>query len=222
MGLTGNPYELASVKLFLEVVEAGSLSKVAARRQTVQSHISRQISDFESGIRRTAVPPHRPGRGARPNWVRARPRGCVPGCRRPSGLRGTARGVGQAAGRGAAGHHPFGRASADDSAVRAPAGRAPGHPPEHRRGSGHRTRRDARQRRGRPGDPVPLPPPERRAKKNCCASRTPFWCPRPGDALTREPTVNFSRLSGLAWCCLDGPATGAMRSTKRRAAWASS
>ena len=41
---------IASVKLFLEVVEAGSLSKVAARRQTVQSHISRQISDFEASF----------------------------------------------------------------------------------------------------------------------------------------------------------------------------
>lgn len=39
---------IASVRLFLEVAEAGSLSKVAARRQTVQSHISRQVSDFES------------------------------------------------------------------------------------------------------------------------------------------------------------------------------
>jgi len=38
---------IASVKLFLEVAEAGSLSKVAARRQTVQSHVSRQITDFE-------------------------------------------------------------------------------------------------------------------------------------------------------------------------------
>jgi len=37
----------SSVRLFLEVAEAGSLSKVAARRQTVQSHISRQITDFE-------------------------------------------------------------------------------------------------------------------------------------------------------------------------------
>lgn len=35
------------VQLFLEVAEAGSLSKVAARRQTVQSHVSRQIADFE-------------------------------------------------------------------------------------------------------------------------------------------------------------------------------
>ncbi|WP_213955927.1 LysR family transcriptional regulator [Variovorax sp. dw_954] len=39
---------ISNVRLFLEVVDAGSLSKVAARRQTVQSHISRQISDFES------------------------------------------------------------------------------------------------------------------------------------------------------------------------------
>lgn len=39
---------LASVKLFLEVAEAGSLSKVAARRQTAQSHVSRQITDFEA------------------------------------------------------------------------------------------------------------------------------------------------------------------------------
>lgn len=36
-----------AVKLFLEVAEAGSLAKVAARRQTVQSHISRQITLFE-------------------------------------------------------------------------------------------------------------------------------------------------------------------------------
>lgn len=39
---------VSSVRLFLEVADAGSLSKVAARRQTVQSHVSRQISDFES------------------------------------------------------------------------------------------------------------------------------------------------------------------------------
>ncbi|HSV78992.1 MAG TPA: LysR substrate-binding domain-containing protein [Ramlibacter sp.] len=39
---------VASVRLFLEVAEAGSLSKVAARRQTVQSHISRQVTEFES------------------------------------------------------------------------------------------------------------------------------------------------------------------------------
>jgi LysR family nitrogen assimilation transcriptional regulator len=41
---------VASVRLFLEVAEAGSLSKVAARRQIVQSHISRQITEFESSF----------------------------------------------------------------------------------------------------------------------------------------------------------------------------
>ncbi len=40
--------QVTAVRLFLEVAEAGSLSKVAARRQTVQSHISRQVSDFEA------------------------------------------------------------------------------------------------------------------------------------------------------------------------------
>jgi len=39
--------DVAGVKLFLEVAEAGSLSKVAARRQTAQSHISRQVTEFE-------------------------------------------------------------------------------------------------------------------------------------------------------------------------------
>src|SRR5438874_2755935 len=39
---------IGTVRLFLDVAEAGSLSKVAARRQTVQSHVSRQVSDFEA------------------------------------------------------------------------------------------------------------------------------------------------------------------------------
>ena len=43
----GAVMNVSSVQLFLEVAEAGSLSKVAARRQTVQSHVSRQITDFE-------------------------------------------------------------------------------------------------------------------------------------------------------------------------------
>lgn len=38
---------VATVRLFLEVADAGSFSKVAARRQTVQSHVSRQITEFE-------------------------------------------------------------------------------------------------------------------------------------------------------------------------------
>jgi LysR family nitrogen assimilation transcriptional regulator len=41
---------IASVRLFLEVAEAGSLSRVAARRQIVQSHVSRQITEFESSF----------------------------------------------------------------------------------------------------------------------------------------------------------------------------
>jgi LysR family nitrogen assimilation transcriptional regulator len=39
---------LPAVKLFLEVADAGSFSKVAARRRTAQSHVSRQIGDFEA------------------------------------------------------------------------------------------------------------------------------------------------------------------------------
>jgi DNA-binding transcriptional LysR family regulator len=37
----------AALKLFLEVAELGSFSKVAIARRTVQSHISRQISELE-------------------------------------------------------------------------------------------------------------------------------------------------------------------------------
>ena len=47
MASSGASMNVSSVQLFLEVAEAGSLSKVAARRQTVQSHVSRQITEFE-------------------------------------------------------------------------------------------------------------------------------------------------------------------------------
>lgn len=40
--------QIHNLRLFLEVAELGSLTKAAAHRQTVQSHISRQISDLES------------------------------------------------------------------------------------------------------------------------------------------------------------------------------
>lgn len=53
-----------TVRLFLEVVEAGSLSKVAARRQTVQSHISRQVSEFEKSFGAPLL--RRTGRGVVP------------------------------------------------------------------------------------------------------------------------------------------------------------
>jgi LysR family nitrogen assimilation transcriptional regulator len=39
--------QIHEMRLFLEVAELGSFTKVAAHRQTVQSHISRQVSDFE-------------------------------------------------------------------------------------------------------------------------------------------------------------------------------
>lgn len=39
--------QIQDFKLFLEVAELGSFTKVAAQRQTVQSHISRQISTLE-------------------------------------------------------------------------------------------------------------------------------------------------------------------------------
>lgn len=40
--------QIQDFKLFLEVAELGSFTKVAAQRQTVQSHISRQISALEA------------------------------------------------------------------------------------------------------------------------------------------------------------------------------
>ena len=39
--------QINDLRLFMEVAELGSFTKVAAQRNTVQSHISRQISEFE-------------------------------------------------------------------------------------------------------------------------------------------------------------------------------
>ncbi|MBF9263677.1 LysR family transcriptional regulator [Paracidovorax cattleyae] len=41
---------IESVRLLLEVADSGSINKVAARRQTAQSHISRQVSEFEKQL----------------------------------------------------------------------------------------------------------------------------------------------------------------------------
>ena len=49
------------IRLFMEVAELGSFTKVAAQRSTVQSHISRQISDFEKKFGCTLF--RRTGRG---------------------------------------------------------------------------------------------------------------------------------------------------------------
>ena len=53
--------QIQDFKLFLEVAEMGSFTKVAAHRQTVQSHISRQISTFEEQCGGTLF--RRTGRG---------------------------------------------------------------------------------------------------------------------------------------------------------------
>lgn len=53
--------QVQDLKLFLEVAEMGSLTKVAAHRQTVQSHISRQISSLEAQCGGTLF--RRTGRG---------------------------------------------------------------------------------------------------------------------------------------------------------------
>ncbi len=53
--------QIQDFKLFLEVAETGSFTKVAANRQTVQSHISRQISNFEEACGGTLF--KRTGRG---------------------------------------------------------------------------------------------------------------------------------------------------------------
>ena len=49
------------IRLFMEVAELGSFTKVAAQRSTVQSHISRQVSEFEKKCGGTLF--RRTGRG---------------------------------------------------------------------------------------------------------------------------------------------------------------
>ena len=53
--------QIQDFRLFLEVAEAGSFTKVASHRLTVQSHISRQISELESKCGKPLF--HRTGRG---------------------------------------------------------------------------------------------------------------------------------------------------------------
>lgn len=53
--------EIQDFRLFLEVAEAGSFTKVASHRMTVQSHISRQISELENACGKPLF--RRTGRG---------------------------------------------------------------------------------------------------------------------------------------------------------------
>jgi DNA-binding transcriptional LysR family regulator len=47
MAYLGGRMQINNLRLFMEVAELGSFTKVAAQRNTAQSHISRQISEFE-------------------------------------------------------------------------------------------------------------------------------------------------------------------------------
>jgi DNA-binding transcriptional LysR family regulator len=184
------------VRLFLEVAEAGSLSKVAARRQTVQSHISRQITDFEAGFGGRLF--RRTGRGVvltefgeravarlRP-WLQETER-LSEDLRSESGhLRGEVRlGIIPSAA------HPlmtrlFERLQLEHPGVHMSIAEAQGAELDAMLDSGavdlavlfrfHR--------------------PSARDERLLCVAHT-FLVSRPGDELTREPTLNFSRLSGL-------------------------
>ncbi|HET9644662.1 MAG TPA: LysR family transcriptional regulator [Burkholderiaceae bacterium] len=187
---------VASVRLFLEVAEAGSLSKVAARRQTVQSHISRQVTDFEAECGGRLF--RRTGRGVvltefgeraaarlRP-WLQETERLSDDLRSESSHLMGEVRlGIIPSAA------HPlmtrlFERLQAEHSGIRLSIAEAQGAELDAMLDSGavdlavlfrfHR--------------------PSARDERLLCAAHT-YLVSRPGDELTREPSLNFSRLSGL-------------------------
>ncbi|CAN7731794.1 LysR substrate-binding domain-containing protein [Variovorax sp. LjRoot130] len=187
---------VATVRLFLEVLEAGSLSKVAARRQTVQSHISRQISDFEAGFGGPLF--RRTGRGVEPtelgeraavrlrSWLLETDR-LAQELREESGkLLGEVRlGVIPSAA------HPlmtrlFGRLQVEHPGIRLNIAEA--------QGTELNTMLDSGAvdmailfRFNRPSG---------HEEKLLSVAHT-YLIAAPGDELTKEPTVNFSRLSGL-------------------------
>ena len=188
---------VSSVKLFLEVAEAGSLSKVAARRQTVQSHVSRQITDFEARVRRRLF--RRTGRGvALTELGAARGGAAAPMAAgdRAADRRSCARESGQLLGEVRLGiipsaAHPlmtrlFERLQADHPGIRLDIAEAQGAELDAMLDSGavdlailfrfHR--------------------PSGRDERLLCVAHT-YLVSAPGDPLTREPTLNFSRLAGL-------------------------
>jgi LysR family nitrogen assimilation transcriptional regulator len=187
---------VSAVRLFLEVAEAGSLNKIAARRQTVQSHISRQISDFEAECGGRLF--RRTGRGVvltelgeravarlRP-WLQETEQ-LAEELRSESGqLLGEVRlGIIPSAA------HPlmtrlFERLQAEHPGIRLSIAEAQGAELDAMLDSGavdlavlfrfHR--------------------PSGRDERLLCVAHT-YLVSAPGDELTREPTLNFSRLSGL-------------------------
>lgn len=187
---------IASVRLFLEVAEAGSLSKVAARRQTVQSHVSRQITEFEAGFGGALF--RRTGRGValtelgsravarlRP-WLQETEQ-LEQELKSESGrLMGDVRlGIIPSAA------HPlvtrlFGRLQAEHPGIRLDIAEA--------QGTELDTMLDS--------NAVDLAilfrfhKPSSRDETLLCEAHTYLVC-GPGDELTREPTLNFARLAGL-------------------------
>ena len=188
--------DVSDVRLFLEVAEAGSLSRVATRRQTVQSHVSRQISAFEAQCGGSLF--RRTGRGvlltefggraaARLRvWLQDTER-LAEDLRNDSGhLQGEVRiGILPSAA------HPlvtrlFERLQAQHPGVRLSVAEGQGADLDLMLDSGavdlailFRYQR-----------------PNSREEKLLCEAHT-YLVSRPGDAVTREPTLNFARLAGM-------------------------
>ena len=187
---------IGSVRLFLEAAEAGSLSKVAARRQTVQSHISRQVSDFEATFGGPLF--RRTGRGVELTELGARAEGrlrawlhetdrLTEDLRTESGrVLGEVRmGIIPSAA------HPlitrvFARLQAEHPGIRLNIAEAQG------------TEIDAMLDSGAVDLAIlfRFNRPSGREEKLLSIAHT-YLVSAPGDELTREPTVNFARLAGL-------------------------
>jgi LysR family nitrogen assimilation transcriptional regulator len=188
--------QVTTVKLFLEVAEAGSLSKVAARRQTVQSHVSRQITDFEQRFggrlfRRTGRGVELTDLGSRAAlrlraWLQETERLEEELRAQSSELTGAVRlGIIPSAA------HPlmtrlFERLQAEHPGIRLDIAEAQG------------TELDAMLDSGAVDLAIlfRFQRPNARDEKALCVAST-YLVSAPGDELTRTPTLNFSRLKGL-------------------------
>ena len=187
---------VATVKLFLEVAEAGSLSKIAARRQTVQSHVSRQITDFEAQcggrlFRRTGRGVELTDLGTRAAarlraWLQETESLALELRAESSQLTGSVRlGIIPSAA------HPlmtrlFERLQAEHPGIRLDIAEAQG------------TELDAMLDSGAVDLAIlfRFQRPSGSDEKALCVAST-FLVSAPGDALTRQSTVNFSKLKGL-------------------------
>lgn len=186
----------SSVRLFLEVAEAGSLSKVAARRQTVQSHVSRQITDFEAECGGKLF--RRTGRGVELTELGTRAAARLrPWLQETEALSQALRSEsGQLSGPVRLGiipsaAHPlvtrlFERLQAEHPGIRLDVAESQG------------TELDAMLDSGAVDLAVLFryQRPSGREERLLCVANT-YLVSAPGDPLTRGPTLNFSRLAGL-------------------------